>query len=82
MPICIPAAAGKPYRPSNGTEGEMFYEQNCMRCTRETEDEPCVIFGMSMFNDIGDPDYPTEWKYDQDGRPQCTAFSERPESEA
>lgn len=75
MPVCIPKNAGKTYRPSNGTEGDMFYAQNCARCIRgSNEDELCTIYGNAMFNDIGDADYPSEWRYDDAGCPECTAF--------
>lgn len=75
MPVIIPAAAGKPYRPSNGTEGDLFYAQYCARCRAEEDDDnPCMIYGNALFNNIGDPDYPIEWKFDANGHPKCSAF--------
>lgn len=75
MPVCYPQCAGQPYRPSNGTEGEMFQKQHCHRCRHDQdEDEPCEILTYSMACDLGDADYPVEWVYDRNGRPTCTAF--------
>jgi len=31
----IPAAETKPYRPSNGTEGDIFMSRFCARCERD-----------------------------------------------
>ena len=73
--------AGKPYRPSNGEEGEGFRISFCIQCVRGgyertgvLADKPCDILERSFWNKIDDPDYPTEWVYDQDGDPTCTAF--------
>lgn len=76
MPVCYPDQAGKPYRPSNGTEGEMFQEGLCHRCARDpdTGGSMCEILLASMLFSIGDPGYPPEWVYDRTGRPTCTAF--------
>lgn len=84
MPVCYPQCAGKPYRPSNGTEGEMFQEQFCYRCRNDqNDDDPCEILTATMFYTVNAPKYPKEWVYDKDGRPTCTAFhdvqSEQPE---
>ena len=69
----------KPYRPSNGTEGEIFQEHFCYRCTKDSEASPCDILGRSFWNDLGDPDYPTEWIENDDGsNPRCTAFDPKP----
>lgn len=75
MLIHIPAAAGKPYRPSNGTEGEIFMEQFCYRCKHDSEwrehaKNPCPILCESL---CGQAD---GWVYDSTGRPMCTAFVE------
>lgn len=71
----------KKYRPSNGTEGELFQEAFCNRCTkdkavRENEDfeNGCKILAKTMSLDTDDKDFPTEWTYDKDGNPICTAF--------
>lgn len=81
MPIRIPEAAGDLYRPSNGTEGEMFQEQYCYRCRhdrdwREKEENPCDILTRTLWLGTEDPDYPVEWIYDPEGVPTCTAFEE------
>lgn len=75
MPVCYPQCAGEPYRPSNGTEGEMFMEQFCYRCRYDQdENDPCDILTRSLWLGLADADYPTEWVYDREGRPTCTAF--------
>jgi hypothetical protein len=74
----------RPYRPSNGTEGEGFICHWCMRClhdraVRISEDyaNGCVILASSLAFAIGDPNYPTEWVQDEDGNnPRCKAFIE------
>lgn len=75
MPYEIPACAGKPYRPSNGSEGELFIEQNCDRCMHA---HGCDILRRSFSYGITDEKYPKEWTHDFKGRPTCTAFVERP----
>jgi len=80
-PIRCPANAGKPYRPSNGTEGEMFSERYCERCahdatyrrTFEAEDG-CRILTSTLVYDVAEKGYPAEWVYDAAGVPTCTAF--------
>jgi hypothetical protein len=76
--------AGKPYRPSNGTEGMIFDDAYCSNCKRDAawrEDEnsadPCPLLSNSFAYNIGDPDYPTEWQYGPDGQPTCTAFEDK-----
>lgn len=64
----------KPYRPSNGSEGEGFMEAFCFRCARDGEDSPCFILGRALGHNIGDPDYPPEWVQDEQGS-RCTAFT-------
>jgi len=64
----------KPYRPSNGTEGEDFMACFCANCRRDQdEDDPCSIATWALAAAIDDPDYPEEWIVDQSG-PRCTAF--------
>lgn len=72
---------GKPYQPSNGTDGMCFTDAYCDRCEsdalyRETDHGPdgCQILAASMLYTIGEPEYPKEWKYGDDGYPTCTAF--------
>lgn len=73
-----PSAAGEPYRPSNGTEGEAFCEAFCFRCKRYAGDtidmDPCEIETNAIIFEIGEDEYPKEWIYDADGKPRCTAF--------
>lgn len=59
------------YRPSNGTEGEMFHEKWCYQCTHY--DDPCEIQFRSMSFEKTDPEYPQEWQM-VDGKPACIAF--------
>ncbi len=73
--------ADKKYRPSNGTEGDMFQELWCSQCAhdakyRETDDgqDGCKILATTMFVGVDDPEYPPEWTHDAGGQPQCTAF--------
>ena len=72
------------YRPSNGTEGEIFMEKWCYRCRRdqkfqETHDgnDGCPIILAAMIHDRAQPKYPMEWVSDDDVglvNPRCTAF--------
>lgn len=81
--------AWSPYRPSNGTEGMMFYEMWCARCSRDAafENAPgkgCKIISRSLLYDIGEPGYPKEWvrRANDDewpGSARCTAFTPREE---
>lgn len=66
--------AGKPYRPSNGTEGDMFFCKYCELCTKNKDHEGCKIQLMTMAFDIDEPDYPKQWVHDKDGYAVCTAF--------
>lgn len=72
------------YRPSNGTEGEIFMERFCFRCTKFPDDpmapDQCEILGNSFCYEIDDPKYPKEWiANDASGLqdPRCTAFQPR-----
>ncbi len=79
---------GDPYQPSNGTEGECFFQSWCCHCQRDKamregadfdecdDDEKCDIIAMTMAHKPKDPDYPKEWTYDAEGVPICTAFIE------
>lgn len=68
----------EPYRPSNGTDGEIFYETQCAGCARESGGKHCRLIGLAMAYNIGHPGYPKEWVRDADGgwpgNPRCTAF--------
>lgn len=77
----------EPYRPSNGSEGECFYEAWCMHCANDKPmsegkdfdecgpEEVCTIIAETLAYDIGDPKYPIEWIRDETGA-RCTAFVE------
>ena len=56
----------KSYRPSNGTEGEMFMAQWCYRCIKENG---CTILTGAM---VGKQ--PKQWVRNPD--PQCTSFQD------
>lgn len=56
------------YRPSNGTEGEIFMSCFCFRCKRdqkfsETQEaqDGCPIVADAFCYSIDDPKYPKEW---------------------
>ena len=75
-------ADGTPYRPSNGTEGELFMSECCYRCKRDQayqesggEAEGCPIIAASMAYKPSDPQYPKEWVW-QGGEAICTAFDD------
>lgn len=75
----------KKYQPSNATEGDCFMAKWCQRCARDRamrEGEPvdecddserCDIILHTMAFKVSDPEYPSEWRY-QNGTPACTAF--------
>lgn len=77
-----------PYRPSNGTEGELFFAAWCCNCQRDKamregvdfdecdDNEKCSIIGDTMAYDVDDPKYPKEWIIDARGHGCCTAFVE------
>lgn len=77
----LPKSAGKPFRPSNGTEGMIFMDAFCMRCIHEKfshtldhADKKCDILSKSMLHELGDVEYPKEWIYNEEGWPVCTAW--------
>jgi hypothetical protein len=63
------------YRPSNGSEGDMFQARWCARCTKDDYEAGvfCPIIAATMCLDTDDPNYPEEWTY-RGGQPCCTAF--------
>lgn len=83
-----PNEAGKPYRPSSGTEGAAFDDAWCAHCARDAayreagdDGDPaiaCQILSNTFVYDMNDPAYPKEWVYGKDGRPCCTAFTTDP----
>ena len=76
MPIHMPQCVGKLFRPSNGTEGEMFMEQYCYSCIHDKyPDEPyCDIIADTYNYSLSHPMYPKEWVFGEDGYPECTKF--------
>lgn len=78
--------AGEKYRPSNGTEGQLFLDAFCRRCQRDgamragepveecDDNQRCDLIGLTMIHDIEARKYPSEWQYGKDGQPCCTAF--------
>jgi hypothetical protein len=71
------AGTHRPYRPSNGTEGEFFMAEWCEQCALSDYDGyGCAIQLRSLSLSIDDPEYPVEWCLTNGGAPQCTAFSE------
>lgn len=59
---------GRPYRPSNGTEGEYFEATWCRDCKHR---EGCDIFLNAMLFSKNEPQYPKELVYGEDGHPRC-----------
>ena len=75
------ASAGKPYRPSNGVEGEIFDSVWCAHCDADhafrqdmEKADGCPIIANVMAMAIDDPGYPQEWRYGPSGQPMCSAF--------
>lgn len=67
-----------PWRPSNGTGGDIFYDEWCANCERERypESKPCTILARAFAFGLDESGYPKEWVCDDDG-PRCTAFVKR-----
>ena len=65
-----------PYRPSNGTEGELFRAYFCSQCKHRDDDVAggCEIALRAYAYDIDDPSYPAQWIHGPDGQPMCTEF--------
>lgn len=68
------------YQPGNGSEGEGFFCRFCYECERdrafqdEESSEGCEILLRTMLYKVTDPEYPREWRYNDQGEPVCTAF--------
>lgn len=64
------------YQPSNGTEGMYFTEEHCMQCLHCDPDpdgkKQCEIMMRSFLYSVNDPEYPSEWTYDENDKPTCT----------
>jgi len=69
------------YRPSNGTEGEYFFDSTCRGCIYDDDDNPCNIISLSMIYSEDEPEYPSELCYTQKG-PTCTAYVNENSDEA
>lgn len=72
---------GRPYQPSNGTEGIIFHETYCTFCVkdvkfRKTEmpDDGCPIIVNTMIFSPGEKAYPKEFIYNDQGEGICTAY--------
>lgn len=52
--------------------------EHCFQCIHENpnaEKKPkCDIMTLSMCYDINDKEYPSEWCYNENGKPTCTKF--------
>lgn len=66
------------YRPSNGIEGVHFEHEHCMQCINcdpdPTGEKQCMIWCRAIMHDTIEPEYPTEWTYDENDKPTCTAW--------
>lgn len=69
----MPKYAGEPYRPSNGTEGMVFYRQFCDKCEKD-RNENCEIHTRALIFGVEDKLYPKQWIEDAEG-PKCTSFT-------
>lgn len=67
----------KKYRPSNGSEGEMFCREYCDCCSNKYGPVNCRIELSTMAFGINEPEYPKEWIYDENGKPKCTKWSKK-----
>lgn len=66
--------AGTAFRPSNGTEGMIFEETWCDRCTHSMD---CDLQFLSMIHEINESEYPKQWVHDAEGKPTCTEFEDK-----
>ena len=66
------------YQPSNGSEGDYFMSEFCMNCINCDPDpdgkKQCDILGRTLCLGVDDPNYPTEWIYNDNDEPTCTAW--------
>lgn len=75
MPTIYDGHPGDPYRPGNGTEGELFMDAWCANCVKFNGGD-CPIVAATLAFDIDEDGYPEEWVFNRKGRPSCTAYSE------
>ena len=70
----------KLYRPSNGTEGDGFIFKFCAECIHDSQfrggRKYCNILNRSLMYDKNEKGYPKQWRYDENGQPTCTKFSQ------
>jgi hypothetical protein len=70
---------GEKYRPSNGTEGMGFKEKFCLQCIHcdpnPSGKKQCKIWFRALAYETNEPEYPTEWTYDEKGKPTCTNWT-------
>ena len=68
----------RPYRPSNGTEGECFIDTYCMNCINCDPNpdgkKQCEILCASLWFNINEEGYPKEWIYNEQNKPTCTSW--------
>lgn len=64
------------FQPANSSEGATFEARWCECCAKSSDDPQadCLIRIQAQCFDACDPAYPSEWKYDADDKPVCTAF--------
>ena len=71
----LKAEAGQKWRPSNGTEGEIFAWVWCDKCEKDKDDACKIRTAVAAFV-VEHEKYPSEWQYGKNGQPICTAFVE------
>ena len=70
------------FHPANSTEFGRFFVDFCLNCVHgryelhqdECKDKPCEIIAKAFFFAVDDPNFPSEWAYDDKGKPACTAY--------
>jgi hypothetical protein len=71
---------GKKWRPSNGHEGELFFDKHCYKCKEFSPDiDCCEIHSKIFYLDIDDNEYPSELCIGCNGQPTCTKFDPKQE---
>lgn len=73
----------KKYEPYSADEGENFMNHFCANCrhekfmhTQNDADKKCgILKNRTMVYNVNDEQYPSEWTYDENDNPTCTAFS-------
>ena len=71
---------GDLFRPKSGTENMEFGDEYCDHCEAD-RDYKCRILLNSLVHKIHEQGYPTEWKFNENGAPCCTAFEPRKPNE-